>query len=104
MKMSNEAYDFWKRMVEIVLPAVGSLYYGLAQLYNWPYAEHVVGTISLLCTFLGTILFSSNKAYKAELEAQKILETPVEAFETVEEPNNVEAPKDVGESKEELGI
>ena len=72
MKMSNEAYDFWKKMVEVVLPAAGACYYGLSQIWNWPYAEHVVGTISVICTFLGTILFNSNKAYKAQLKEEEL--------------------------------
>lgn len=64
MKLSNRAYDVLKWITLIVLPAIASLYFGLAQIWGFPYGEQVVGTIAVVCTFLGAILGISNVRYK----------------------------------------
>lgn len=54
--MSNKTYDVLKYIAQIVLPALGTLYFALASIWGFPYAEQVVGTITALDTFLGVIL------------------------------------------------
>lgn len=66
MKLSNKAYDVLKWITIIVLPAISALYFGLAQIWGFPYAEQVVGTIAVICTFLGTLLGISSANYKRE--------------------------------------
>lgn len=61
--LSNSTYDFLKRLVQIGLPAVSALYFGLAQIWGLPGAENVVGTIAIITTFLGTILGISSRRY-----------------------------------------
>lgn len=56
-------YDWVKRFVQIILPAFSALYLGLAQLWNFPEPEKVVGTIALLTTFLGLCLGISANRY-----------------------------------------
>lgn len=66
-KMLNETYDTLKFIAMIVLPALGSLYFGISEIWNLPYGAEIVGTISVLTTFLSTILkISSNKYYPKE--------------------------------------
>lgn len=62
-------YEFLKKFVQIILPGVASLYFGLAQLWNLPNVEAVMGTITLLATFLGLCLGVSSKTYN-ETEAK----------------------------------
>lgn len=63
--MSNKVYDVLKFIAQIVLPALGTLYFALAGLWNWPYAEQIVGTITAVDAFLGAVLkISSDKYYK----------------------------------------
>lgn len=69
MKMSNKLYDVLKFIAQIVLPALGGLYFGLAQLWNLPYAEQIVGTITIVDTFLGTILGISTYNYNKGLKS-----------------------------------
>ena len=69
MKMSNKLYDVLKFVAQIVLPALGGLYFGLAQLWGFPYAEQVVGTITIVDTFLGTILGISTYNYNKGLKS-----------------------------------
>lgn len=61
--MSNKVYDVLKWIALIVLPALGTLYFGLAGIWNLPYGEEVVGTITAIDMFLGTILGISNYQY-----------------------------------------
>ena len=62
--LSNRAYDFFRRLVQIILPATGALYFGLSQIWGLPAGEEVVGTIALITTFLGVTLGISNKGYE----------------------------------------
>lgn len=61
--MSNKLYDALKFIAQIVLPAIGTLYFGLATIWGLPYAEQIVGTITAVDTFLGTILCISTVKY-----------------------------------------
>jgi len=62
--MTNKTYDVLKYVAQIVLPALGTLYFALANIWNLPCAEQVVGTITALDTFLGAILMISSSNYK----------------------------------------
>jgi hypothetical protein len=65
-KMSSRTYDILVWIAQIVLPAIGALYTGLAGIWGFPYGEEIVGTIVVVDTFLGTILKISNAQYKKE--------------------------------------
>ena len=69
--MSNKTYDILKWIAQILLPAIGTLYFAIAQIWGLPYAEQIVGTITALDAFLGAILGVSTMAYKEEQEWQK---------------------------------
>lgn len=66
--LTDEQYDRLKYIAQIVLPALGTLYFGLAKLWGFPYGEEIVGTITVIDTFIGVLLGFSSKAY---YEAQK---------------------------------
>ena len=61
--MSNKLYDVLKWIAQILLPAVGTLYFALANIWGLPYAEQVVGTITAVDAFLGVLLGISSKQY-----------------------------------------
>ena len=63
MKMSNKVYDVLKWIAMYFLPAIGTLYFALSGIWNLPYGEQVVGTITAIDTFLGVILGISNSQY-----------------------------------------
>lgn len=67
--LSNKTYDVLKHITQVVLPALGSLYFGLSQIWDFPAGEEVVGSLALLTTFGGVVLTKSSKAYKADEEA-----------------------------------
>lgn len=63
MILKNATYDILKYICQIVLPAIGTLYFALAQIWGFPYAEQIVGTITAIDTFLGAILMISSASY-----------------------------------------
>lgn len=63
--MTDKTYNSLKQVAQIWLPAIGSLYFGLAEIWHLPMAPEVVGTITLLDTFLGVVLGISSKVYNA---------------------------------------
>lgn len=63
LPLNNNTYDLVKKFVQVVLPALATLYAGLAALWNFPYTTGVVGTMTLLATFLGIALGLSSSLY-----------------------------------------
>lgn len=61
--MSNKVYDILKWIAQILLPALATLYFALAGIWDFPYAEAIVGTITAIDTFLGIILGISSANY-----------------------------------------
>lgn len=71
VKLSNKIYDKLKWAALIFLPALGTLYFALAGIWNLPYGEQVVGTITAIDTFLGTILGLSTMQYNKDNEVEE---------------------------------
>ena len=63
--LSDKIYNGAKKLVQVILPAVGALYFSLSDIWDLPRALEVVGTISCITTFLGVCLGISNKTYQA---------------------------------------
>lgn len=67
MKMNDKIYDTLKWIAQILLPALGTLYFALANIWKLPCAEEIVGTITAIDTFLGVLLgISTNKYNKSK--------------------------------------
>ena len=66
--MSSKVYDILKYIAQIVLPALGTLYFALASIWDFPYGEQIVGTITAVDAFLGALLKLSSDKYYAELD------------------------------------
>ena len=74
MKMSNKVYDVLKFIAQILLPALGTLYFALAKIWGFPYAAEIVGTISAVDAFLGALLQISTNQYNKD----QLIEPPDE--------------------------
>lgn len=61
--MSNKTYDILKFVAQILLPALGTLYFALASIWGLPYGEEIVGTITAVDAFLGALLGISTVQY-----------------------------------------
>lgn len=63
LKLKNETYDFLRWIADLFLPAAGTLYFALSQIWGFPYGEQIVGTITAVVAFLDVILGISKKNY-----------------------------------------
>lgn len=68
MKLSNKTYDILKWVAQILIPALGTLYFALSKIWGFPFATEIVGTLAAVDTFLGTILGISTSNYNKDLE------------------------------------
>lgn len=64
MKMNDKVYDILKWIAMFLLPAIGTLYFALSGIWELPFGEEIVGTITAVDTFLGVILGISTASYK----------------------------------------
>ena len=67
----NKTYDVLKWIAQILLPALGALYFGLAQIWGFPYGEQIVGSVAVVDTFLGVILGISTANYNKQMDIPK---------------------------------
>lgn len=61
--MNDGLYDLLKWIAQILLPAIATLYFAIAQIWGLPYAEQIVGTITAVDAFLGALLGISTLQY-----------------------------------------
>lgn len=69
--MSNKMYDVLKWIAQILLPALATMYFGLARIWDLPYAEQIVGTLTVVDAFLGVLLGISSANYYKQQEEQE---------------------------------
>ena len=77
MKMSDQTYNALKFVAQILLPALGTFYFALAQIWNLPLAEEIVGTITAVDALLGAVLGISTAQYQKDMR-EKMMEPPLE--------------------------
>lgn len=61
--LSNATYDWLKRFALVILPALGALYFALANIWEFPDPEKVMGTVLAVEVFLGALLGLSKIRY-----------------------------------------
>lgn len=69
--MSNKVYNTLKWIAMIVLPAIATLYLGLSQIWGFPYGEEISASITLVDTFLGSILMISTSQYNKKVNSNE---------------------------------
>lgn len=79
LMLNDKVYNILKWITMIVLPALGTLYFTLSNIFGWPYGEEVVGAITAVTTFLGAILGISTASYKKT----NTVETTTKTDETI---------------------
>ena len=68
--MSDKVYDILKKIAQTILPALGTLYYAIAEIWGFSFGEEVVATILAIDTFLGVVLEVASVKYYAQLEKE----------------------------------
>lgn len=66
--MTNKIYDVLKWIAQYFLPALGTLYFALANIWNLPFGEEIVGTITAIDAFLGVLLGISTMQYNKTIK------------------------------------
>ncbi len=66
MKLSDKIYDILKWITLVVLPALGTAYVALANVWGFPYPEEVSKTVLAVCTLLGALLGISTAEYNKQ--------------------------------------
>lgn len=61
--LPGKAYDVLKWVAQILIPAIGTLYFALDQIWGLFDAERVVGTMTAIDVFLGVVLGISTMNY-----------------------------------------
>lgn len=63
--MSNRSFDILRTLCEIIIPALGTLYFALAKIWHLPYGTEIVGTCAAIATFLGALIGVNRANYNA---------------------------------------
>lgn len=77
MTFTSPVYDILKKIAQIWLPAAGTLYYTLAQIWNLPSAEEVTGSVVAFDTFLGILLGISSSNYHSETKYDGVVNVKI---------------------------
>ena len=65
--MSNKLYDALRFIADLLLPALGTLYAALGEIWGFPYKEQIVGTVLAVVAFMDAVLkVAKNKYDKAQ--------------------------------------
>lgn len=64
MILNSKLYNALKWVALILLPGFASFYLGFGQIWDFPETDKIVGSITLMDTFLGAMLQLSSKTYQ----------------------------------------
>lgn len=71
MQFNDKSYNLIKWIAQLVLPAAGTLYFALSQIWGFPYGEEIVGTITAIDVFLGALIGISTVQYNKSVSDGK---------------------------------
>lgn len=63
---SNDVYDKLKWAAQIMLPALGTLWFTISSIWGIPFGNEVLGTITAIDLFLGGLLGLSKRSYEGD--------------------------------------
>lgn len=63
--LSNRVYNQLRLAVNILLPGLAALYFGLAEIWNFPYQAQVSGSIAVVNIFAGVLLTFARAMHEA---------------------------------------
>lgn len=93
--MSKRVRDAVKFIAMVLLPALGALYFALAEIWGLPAAEQVVGSIVAVDAFLGLVLHITPPTYDGSID---VVETKTKKSMTLNvpgDPYDIDSRKDV---------
>lgn len=67
--LNNKVYDIMKYVTTIAIPAFATLYFALAGVWGWSFAEEVLATCTAIETCLGILLGISTAEYNKKVNS-----------------------------------
>lgn len=106
MIFSDKVYTALKWITMIALPALATLYFALAGIWDFPYGEEVVGTIAAITTCLGALIGISSFNYNEQLPNVKPTDGAiiVESFDDIAGSSYIQFEKDLDNLKDQSHI
>ncbi len=71
---NNRVYDILKGIALIWLPALGTLYFTIGDLWHLPFVTQIIGTITAADTFLGVVLKLSSQRYRPPSDGNLVVD------------------------------
>ena len=68
--MSDKLYDVLAIIGRLILPALGTLYFALANIWGLPLGEEIVGTLSAVTIFLNAVLKIKSDQFWRDFEKE----------------------------------
>lgn len=65
LMLGDTIYSVGKKLVQLIIPAISTLYFVLSGIWGFPSPEKVIGTLAAVATFLGVTLHISSSQYDA---------------------------------------
>lgn len=94
-EMNKRTYDVLKFVAQVLLPALGTLYFAVAGIWGLPNPEGVVGTVVAVDTFLGVLLHSSTKGWKKKNYGGEIVQGEKTSFQFEKDPGDFDTGQEV---------
>lgn len=63
--LTDRTYNRLRLVAQILLPGLSALYFGLAEIWHFPYQAQVSGTIAVLGVFVGVLLTFARAMHEA---------------------------------------
>lgn len=101
--LNDKMYNLLKWIAQILLPAIGTLYFALSGIWNLPYGEEIIGTITAIDAFLGALLGLSSASYNKS-EKDGILEIDTSKAEKDSYLLKIKTPLDELRSKQSITL
>lgn len=74
MRINDKTYDFLNALVRYILPALGTLYFTLSEIWGFPNASEVVGTISAVAMFGGIVIALAKNKWKEPTDGTLLID------------------------------
>ena len=72
--LTGKWYDYIKFVAQIGLPSLTTLYFGIASIWGIPDTANVIGTMTVVDTFLGAILGISSLTYQPPVHGTVVVD------------------------------
>lgn len=74
MKLTNRFYDVLMYVAQVILPALGTLYFAITVVWSLPDGTPVIGTITAIDVFLGACLKALSATYVPQTDGTVVVD------------------------------